>query len=95
MRYILIIAILLLSACAQNIEDLKNEDMVGNKVTVSGTVRMSVKIGSLSGFSIEDKTGQINVRSDELPKEGDHAVVSGILMRDSLFGYYIKAERIR
>jgi hypothetical protein len=57
-------------------------------------VKNSVKIGSLSGFTLEDETGSISVRSDELPKEGVKVTVSGVLMKDTIFGYYIQAKNV-
>jgi hypothetical protein len=91
-RILLLAACLFLIGCARSISDIKNEDMVGEKVTVVGIVKNSVKIGSLSGFTIEDETGSIGVRTDELPKEGDKVTVSGIIIKDNIFGYYIQAK---
>ena len=89
---ILIFSLLLLTACAQSISEVKDPQYVGKKVTVSGTVKTSFKLGSVSGYILEDKTGSISVSSEELPKEGAQKRVTGILIKDTIFGYYIKAD---
>ena len=86
----LIISLLFLTACVQSIKEVKNLDNVGKKITVSGTVKTSFKLGSISGYILEDKTGSISVSSEELPKEGTQKRVTGILIKDTIFGYYIK-----
>jgi len=90
MRIIMLVAVvLLLTACAQSIEDIKSEENIGKKVTVSGEVTFSMKLGGLSGYTLKDETGTIGVRSDSLPAEGDKMTVRGVLVRDLLLGYYI------
>ena len=74
------------------IADIKNEDHVGKTVTVMGAVQNTVKIGSLSGYTLKDDTDTIAVSSEQLPKEGDTVTVTGTLMHDTLFGYYIKVS---
>ena len=76
------------------IKELKDspEKYTGQKVTVSGTVENTIKIGSLSGYSLVDKDGnKITVSSKSLPAEGSTKTASGVFMRDSLFGYYLQA----
>src|SRR3989344_5696906 len=90
--FLLLLVLLLLTACASSIEEVKNPDNVGRKVTVSGTVKTTFKFGSLSGYVVEDETGSIGVSSEELPQEGTQERVSGVLMKDTLFGYYVKVE---
>ncbi|MGV8141742.1 MAG: hypothetical protein ACP5NW_04860, partial [Candidatus Woesearchaeota archaeon] len=80
------------TACTSNIADVKNPDMVGKKVTVKGEVGSTIKIGSISAYNLVDDTGNIGVSSEELPKEGDIVRAKGVLMKDTLFGYYIKAD---
>jgi hypothetical protein len=83
--------VLLLAACgAQKIADVKQEGNVGKTVTVKGTVENTLKIGDLSGYTIKDETGTIGVSTLILPKEGDTVTAKGVLMKDSIFGYYIK-----
>ncbi len=90
---LLIIGLLVLTACtSQSIKDVKNEENVGKKVTVKGNVDSSFKIGELSGYVVNDGTDSISVSSDELPKEGTTVRVSGTLIKDSIFGYYIKVN---
>ncbi len=87
---LMIIAAIFLTGCTQSIADIKNQDHVGKKVMVSGTVEGVLKIGELSGYTIKDSAGEtIRVSSETLPKEGSSKTVSGMLMKDSLFGYYI------
>lgn len=95
-KYVVMIGLLLLSVifsgCTTAIKDVMTEDNVGSKVTVHGTVDNAIKIGDLSGYTIKDETGTIRVSSDELPAEGSSKTVSGVLMHDTLFGYYIKVN---
>jgi len=91
-KLILVIALLFLVGCVQDISDIKDPDNVGKKVTVRGTVEFSVKIGPLSGFTVRDDTGSIGVKSDDLPREGTVVTVSGVLIKDTLLGYYIDKE---
>jgi hypothetical protein len=90
---LLVVLLILVTACsAKNIADIKNEDNIGKTVTIYGTVESSFKIGSLSGYSIKDDSGEIGVSSESLPKEGENITITGVLMKDSIFGYYIKAN---
>jgi uncharacterized protein YdeI (BOF family) len=79
-----------LTGCVKSIEDLKNDDMIDKRVTVRGTVEGSIKIGSFSGYSIRDDTGNIGVVSDKLPEDGQTVTVKGTLRK--LFVYYIEAD---
>ena len=74
------------------ITDIKNEDHVGKTVTVRGIVQTTIKIGSLSGYTLKDNTDTIAVSSQQLPKEGETITVSGTLIHDTLLGYYIKVS---
>lgn len=90
--FLLLSALFLLTACASSIEEIKNPDNVGKKVTVSGTVKTSFKLGSISGYILEDETDSIGVSSQELPKEGTKKTVRGVLIKDTIFGYYVKVD---
>jgi cytochrome c-type biogenesis protein CcmE len=79
-------------ANASKIADIKNEAHVGKSVTVRGIVESTIKLGSLSGYTLKDDTDTIAVSSEQLPKEGDTITVTGTLMHDTLFGYYIKVS---
>ena len=66
-------------------------DYEGKEVTVHGTVQNTIKIGQLSGYTLVDEEGHgIRVSSKALPAEGTEITITGIFVRDSLFGYYIK-----
>ncbi len=81
------------TACsAQKIVDVKTADNVGKKVTVSGIVESTIKLGSISGYVLKDDTGKISVSSENLPKEGDSIKVTGTLVKDTILGYYIKVN---
>ena len=88
----LIVASLLLTGCTQSIEKItENDDYVDKSVSVSGTALTPLKLGILSGYTLEDKSGDtILVASDDLPKEGVSVTVKGTLKK-GLFGagYYI------
>ncbi len=86
-------ALLLLAACTQSIAEVKKEENIGEKVSVAGTVKDTVKIGSISGYTLKDEAGDsIRVSSKSLPEEGTSVTVSGTLMKDTLFGWYIKTS---
>jgi len=88
-----LIALVFLSGCATAIEDVKTEENLGEKVTVSGTVSGVIKIGDLSGYTLTDKNGdEISIASERLPAEGDSLRVSGVLNRGILIGYYIDVD---
>jgi len=92
----LLCLVLVISGCTNSIKEIKSPDYIGKRVVVSGKVTSSIKLGKLSGFLIEDKDGEIiGVSCETLPKEGDVVVVSGVLMKDSIFQYYIHAENVR
>jgi hypothetical protein len=77
------------------IKDLNGnpDKYVGEKITVSGTVQDVVKFGALSGYSLADEQGnKLVVSSQALPAEGAKKTVSGTYMRDTIFGYYLKAQ---
>ena len=90
----LLLILLLISGCAANtISQIKDPEYVGKKVAIRGTVESSFKIGPLSGYIVKDRNGDtIGVSSEELPKEGDTVIVRGVLLKDTLFGYYIKTD---
>ena len=89
----LVFLLLLLAGCAQNIADIKNEDHIGKTVIVSGTVESVIKIGSLSAYTVKDSNGDtIGVSAERLPAEGDKVMVKGVLIKDTIFGYYIKQD---
>jgi hypothetical protein len=86
----LVLALIFLTGCIpRTIAEVKNEQYVGKTVMVIGTVGTTIKIGQLSGYTISDSTGNIGVKSDTLPVEGSKITVTGILAKDSIFGYYI------
>lgn len=92
---VVVVLITLLIVCivsTQDITEVKKEDNVGKTVKVHGEVKTVLKIGSLSGYTLEDETGSIAISSESLPKEGDTITVKGVLIKDTLFGYYIKAS---
>jgi hypothetical protein len=89
-----VIALGALVGCTQQyVADIKTEDMIGERVAVAGTVESSWKLGDFSGYIIKDSRGDtIGVSSDALPADGSSVTARGTVMRDTLFGYYIKAN---
>jgi hypothetical protein len=86
-------ASMFISGCAvDSIENIKNDDKIGEQVTIRGTVKESVKIGEFSGYLLEDDTASIGIYSDSLPAEGDVVTVKGVLLKDNIFGYYVRVE---
>lgn len=97
LKWGIILAIVILAAYflidgTEDINGIKDPDRVGETVKVSGTVKNTIKIGALSGYTLEDETGTIGVSSQSLPEEGTTKTAKGVLMKDTLFGYYIKAN---
>jgi len=94
---IVILVTILLTACATaNISDLKNEKYIGKSVTISGTASKSIKLGKLSGFTLTDKNeDSIPVSSQTLPADNSKVTVRGTIIKDTLLGYYIKADTVR
>lgn len=91
----LITALLLVSSCVKDdFKGIKTDEYVGKTITVKGTVENAYKLLGLSGYTLKDKNGEpLQVKSETLPKEGDEASVEGVLMKDSIFGYYLKANK--
>jgi aspartyl/asparaginyl-tRNA synthetase len=88
-----LIAIFLIGCSTVAIKEVKTEDYIGKTVTIAGKVDNSMKLGKISGFTLKDEKGESSaVKSDTLPKEGERISVKGVVMKDTLFGYYILAE---
>lgn len=91
---LLFVVVALLSGCSQSIEEVKQDKYLGEIVSVSGTVESSIKIGSLSGYTLIDSNGDsIGVASEALPAEGDQVTAKGTLMKAPILGYYIDVEK--
>ncbi len=89
----LVLSLVLFSGCgADKISDIKSEDYIGKEVVVKGIVTDSFKLFGFSGYIVEDKTDNIGVAAERLPAKGDKVTVKGTLMKDTVLGYYIKAE---
>jgi hypothetical protein len=91
----LILIAVFLFGCATPISEIKDnpDKYMGETVTVKGTASNSIKIGSLSGFSLTDKEGsKISVSSSDLHDDGDKVSVRGVVMKDLLLGVYILAK---
>ena len=91
--------IILISGCTTSISDIKSnpEKYVGKELTVSGVVKNSVKIGSLSGYTLVDENGAtLNVASDSLPAQDSQVSVKGTLVKQSFIiatNYYLQASK--
>jgi hypothetical protein len=88
---ILICFTIFFAGCSQTIEEIKTTENVGKTVSVKGEVLGSVKILTLSGYTIEDENGDsIAVFSEELPETGDKITAKGTLVKKPIIGYYIE-----
>ena len=76
----------------QRISDVKKPELFGKNVTVRGMVVNNLKIGSLSGYRLNDSTGSIPISSQNLAKINSTVTVTGTLHNSSVFGYYILAN---
>lgn len=94
---LLVLILFLASGCGfVSVRELKEnpEKYLGKEITVTGVVTNSIKIGTLSGFSLKDEEYSINVQSKELPAEGKKVTVQGVVMKEVFLGYYIYAKKI-
>ena len=89
---IALVSLLVLVGCASSVEEVKTEENVGETVSVKGTVKSPIKLGDLSGYTLEDETGSIQVATQELPSEGEEVVAKGTLEKKAIIGYYIQTE---
>ena len=91
--FILLSSLIFISGCAMQVSELQNKakSLVGEKVVVQGIIKNSVKIGHLSGLTLEDpKTHEtIFISTKNLREEGQKVVIKGTLMKELLIGYYI------
>lgn len=85
-----------LAGCSAKISDIRSntDDYLGKQITISGTVKNTLKIGQLSGFTLVQGEDSIPVASDELPKEGDKVTVKGTI-NTGLLGLYFQAADVR
>lgn len=91
MIYVALVLVLLISGCTSTVEEVKKEENVGKEVTVSGTVKDTIKIGDLQGYTLVDENeDEIGIASKSLPEEGSKVRVSGTLKNRLLLGYYIE-----
>jgi hypothetical protein len=89
--FLFLITILVSGCAASRISDIATEENIGKTVAVFGKVASSIKLGELSGYQLEDSAGdKIFVSTDSLPKDGSSITARGTLIKDILFGYYIK-----
>ncbi len=88
---ILLLCMVFLVSCTHySADQIKQESFIGKEVTLEGKVTQSIKLGDLSGYKIKDEQGEeIGVSAQSLPQEGTEVKVTGVVARDSLFGYYI------
>lgn len=90
---VLLVATLLISGCAQSVAEVKTQENIGEEVRVKGTVDQTLKIGSISGYTLLGEDGErIAVKSDEIPQEGEEITVRGVLQEEILIGYVIVVQ---
>jgi hypothetical protein len=87
----LLVGILLVGGCTKSIKDVKSDEYLNKEVTIKGTVKNTIKIGSLSGYTLTDKNGdEIGIASDLLPSEGSTKTITGTVKKLPLINtYYI------
>ena len=96
MKKVILLALLLLaSGCTamKSISEIKNDEFIGESVSIRGTVMNRLVIGDFSGYTIKDASNDtIFVYSGSLPKEGDLVTVKGNVTKNILIGYYLVVE---
>jgi len=75
----------------KSIAEIKSDSFLGKTVTVQGTVVNNVKLGSISGYRLQDSTDYIAISAQNLPKVNTTVTVTGILQKSTVVGYYIVA----
>lgn len=100
MRILLLLALcsLLFFGCIGQsvpIEELDENpaEYVGKEIMVNGVVEGTFKLGKLSGYKITEGNASISVSSQSLPAEGKEMTIRGMWMKDSIFGYYLLADK--
>lgn len=87
------LGLLLLTACAQPIGQVKNAESIGETVTVKGTVIQVVSLGELQGYVMADKYGdEMYVNTKNEVHVGQKVKVTGELKRPLVNTYYIQPE---
>lgn len=88
----LIVGILLIGGCTKSIKDIKSDEYLNKEVTIKGTVHNTLKVGSISGYTLVDKNGdEIAVSSADIPSEGSTKKLSGTVKKIPLINtYYIE-----
>ncbi|MDP1695550.1 MAG: hypothetical protein Q8L29_01400 [archaeon] len=76
----------------KSIAEIKSEDYIGKSVRISGTVESAIKLGQFSGYTLSDDSDSIFVSSSKLPEEGSKVSVTGVVMKEIIIGYYLKAD---
>lgn len=88
-----VMALLMLTACAQPIGDIKNAEHIGETVTVKGTVIQTVDLGVLQGYVLADKHGdEIYVNTQNDFHVGQTVKVTGEVKRPLVNTYFIQPE---
>jgi hypothetical protein len=92
---IIILSLLLLvfmTGCTKSIAEIKSEEFIDENVSVKGTVLNTIKLGDLSGYTIQDENKDtIFVSSKSLPAEDSKMTAKGTLKKN-LLGYYIESN---
>jgi hypothetical protein len=92
---IILVAVILFPGCVTSVKEIRDnpDKYIGETVTVEGTASSSIKIGKLSGFTlVQDDGSKIAVSSENLPKDDSRVTVTGVVMKDTIFGIYILAK---
>jgi len=92
----LLLVLVLISGCSMEIQKIKDnpDDYLGETVMLTGTVSNTIKLGALSGFTLNQKDAKIIVSSEVLPEEGSKVTVKGVVMKELLIGVYIQAKSV-
>ncbi len=94
-KAILLALLLLASGCTavRSISEIKDDEFVGEMVSIKGTVMDRLVLGGFSGYTIKDANNDtIFVYSESLPKEGESITIKGNLTKNILIGYYLVSE---
>jgi len=87
----IVLVLFLFTGCAQTIAEVKKDENIDKKVVVDGVVVESIKLGTISGYLLQDVNNDtIYVSSTEIPAKSTEVRASGVLKKKPIVGYYIE-----
>lgn len=95
--FLLIILATILISCTTEIKDINyfSDDLIGKNLAVRGKIIEEIEVGGINGYTIQDDTGSISVRTTKKYKVGSTVTVNGKVQKSPLGSYYIDTRSLR